>query len=56
VDERIPPDELMKLKTIVKALTTSLINAVRELWVARRAILHPNSPSMFSPPYPNLTA
>jgi hypothetical protein len=34
MDERIPPDELMKLRKIVKALTTLLINAVRALWAA----------------------
>jgi hypothetical protein len=46
VDERTPLDELMKLRTIAKDLTTPLINAVRALWAAPGAILHPNSPSM----------
>jgi hypothetical protein len=46
MDERIPPEELMKLRKIVKDLTTPLINAVRALWTARGAKLHPNSPSM----------
>jgi hypothetical protein len=46
MDERIPPEELMKLRKIVKALTSSLINAVRALWATRGAILHPNSPTM----------
>jgi hypothetical protein len=46
MDERIPPEELMKLRKRVKDLTAPLINAVRSLWAARGAILHPNSPSM----------
>jgi hypothetical protein len=46
VDEGIPPEELTKLRKIVKDLITPLIHAVRALWVARGAILHPNSPSM----------
>jgi hypothetical protein len=46
MDEAIPPEELMKLRKIVKVLTAPLINAVRALWMARGAILHPNGPSM----------
>jgi hypothetical protein len=36
----------MKLRKIVKDLAVPLINAVRALWAARGAILHPNNPSM----------
>jgi hypothetical protein len=41
IDEAISSDELMQLRTIVKNVTQPLILAVRELWVARGAILHP---------------
>jgi hypothetical protein len=46
VNEGINPDELMKLRKIVKVLTVLLVNAVRALWAARGAILHLSSPSM----------
>jgi hypothetical protein len=46
MNEDILPEELMKLRKIVKDLTTPLIHAVRALWAARGAVLHPNSPSM----------
>jgi hypothetical protein len=46
MNEGILPEELMKIRKIVKHLTTPLIHAVRALWAARGAILHPNRPSM----------
>jgi hypothetical protein len=49
IDEAISSDELMQLRTIVKNVTQPLILAVRELWAAQGAILHPNVPLPSSP-------